>query len=303
MVTEPRVAVYGRTYWDAEVEVEIASITSGKGKVDASVELVQGGFAVNAGRALAGLYRAGAVRVVTLTSWHDWPRLRAALPGGVVLDALLTDDAAPPPISVILNPRRECRILRPRRDEDAADWRVDRVPSGALAARLHILGRLPADFVAGVLRRAHEGGARVAWVGGDGLADDLLRECDVVCVNAREAEALVGHAGTPRQLAEALLGRARPRDALRVVTGAGRAATAVAFREGRARRCLEAAPPPVALARIATLKGVGDAFAAHFLAAACFERSGAPRRRLEARRALAAGQRAASRFLTSRRRS
>jgi len=297
---EPLVAVYGRTYWDAEVAVDLASLASGKGKVDARVAVVQGGFALNAARALAPLLPAGALRVVTLTSWHDWPRLAAALPEGALLDAILSADSAPPPVSIIVNPARECRILRDRHEHDHDGWRVDRVAQGALSARLHIVGRLPVAFVSGVLARARAEGARLAWVGGEALPATLERECDIVCVNSREAERLLGAAGTPRELAEALLRRARVKDALRVVTGAGRAATAAAFRVGRRVKCVEARPAAIAAERITTLKGVGDAFAAHFLAAACFDGRHAPRRRLEVAGALVAAQRAAARFISAR---
>ena len=116
-----------------------------------------------------------------------------------------------------------------------------------------------------------------------------------MCVNAREAAKLVGEAGTPRALATALAARAKARDAVRVVTGAGAAPTSVAFREGRSVRVVEAAPPPAR--RIVTLLGVGDAFAAHFVTEACFAGS-RPRARPDVRAGLKAGQRAAGLVLT-----
>lgn len=296
---EPLIAVYGRTYWDAEVRVDLASLAAGKGKIDARVDLGHGGFALNAARGLGRRFPAGALRVVTLTSWHEWPRLAAALPAGAVLDAILSDDTAPPPVSIIVNPARECRILRDRQEHDSERWRVDRVPVGALSARLHIVGRLPAPFVAGVLAQAHARGARLAWVGGDALGEPLERELDLMCVNSREAERLLGRTGTPREMAEALARRARGKDAVRVVTGAGRAATAAVFRVGRSFECVESRPAAIAPDRIATLKGVGDAFAAHFLAAACFDARGVPRRRLDVAGALAAAQRVATRFIAA----
>ena len=60
-----KVAVYGRTYLDAELEVPLASLAEGKGKLDVEVRAVLGGFGCNAARALAarlpgrGVRRAG----------------------------------------------------------------------------------------------------------------------------------------------------------------------------------------------------------------------------------------------------
>lgn len=294
MAPKPRVAVYGRTYWDAEVEVGLETLSAGKGKVDARVVTRLGGFAFNAARALAGRFAPGAVRVVTVAARLDWPRLLDALPAGVALDALVAADRAPVPTSVILNPARECRILRDAGADDARAWRLDRVRNATLGARLHVAGRLPQPFVAALLERAHASGARLAWVGGHAIDRELERACDLVCVNAREAAQLVGDEGTPRALAAALAGRAKVGDAVRVVTGAGGAPTSVAFRDGRSVRSVEAAPPPVR--RIVTLLGVGDAFAATFVAVACFD-GGRPRTRPDVRLGLAAGQRAAARLL------
>src|SRR5438045_1630776 len=111
MPSEPLVAVYGRTYWDAEVELELSSLASGKGKVDAHVTGRCGGFAGNAARSLGPMFPSNAVRVVTVVSAHEEPRVRAALPEGVALDAVVTEGLGPLPINVILNPARECRIL------------------------------------------------------------------------------------------------------------------------------------------------------------------------------------------------
>ncbi len=47
------IAIYGRTYLDAEVAVALAVLAEGKGKVDVEVTPVLGGFACNAARALA----------------------------------------------------------------------------------------------------------------------------------------------------------------------------------------------------------------------------------------------------------
>lgn len=297
----PRIALYGRTYLDVEVQVPLASLAAAKSKVDAQVIAIHGGFACNAARALGGRFARGDLRVVTVTSWLDWPRLRESLPDAVELDAILTDAAEPlPPISVIIDPARACRIFRDRSERDAPCWRVDRVPSGALGARLHVAGRLPPEFVAELLASSRARQARFAWCGGDSLPLELERECDLMCVNTAEANRLLGTAGrTPRELAEALVGRARVRDAVRVVTGGGQAPTVAAFRQGGAVRCHQARPAPVPPERITRLLGVGDAFAARFLAEACFDARGAPRRRLEVAGALAAAQRVAARFITA----
>ena len=291
------VALYGWTYWDAEVEVDLASLATGKGKVDARVNVVQAGFALNAARALGPSFPAGTVRVVTVTSWDEGRRLERALPPSAVLDAIVTDDLAPPAVSVIINPRRECRILRDRREDDAGRWRLDRVPEGALSAHLHVLGRLPGPFVAGLVARVRGQGSRSAWVGGHGLTEELERDLDLMVVNTREAERLLGRSGAPRDLAEALVARASATQAVRVVTGAGRAPMAAVSREAGTVRYEESAPPAIDPEAIVTLKGVGDAFAAHFLAAACFDEARRPRLRLEVGQALAAGHAAAARFL------
>jgi sugar/nucleoside kinase (ribokinase family) len=293
MRAESLVTVHGRTYLDAEVEVEVDTLVSGKGKVDARVVVVLGGFAMNAARSLGPLFPARAVHVVTVTSSLDVPRLTAALPTGVVLDPLLTAGHASLPVSVILNPARQCRIVRDPSDADEETWRLEHVAPAALGSHLHIVGRVPLPYVAALQEYARAVGARTAWVGGEGLPPALEKGFDVLCVNAREAERLVGYAATTCELAETLASRATVDDALRVVTGAGRSSTAVATRDG----CVEAVPPPVEGA-IRTLKGVGDAFAAHFLAAACFDGE-IPRKRLEGERSLAVAQAAAGKFLVT----
>lgn len=296
---EASLSLYGRTYWDAEVDVDLSTLATGKGKVDTRVRVRHGGFAVNAARALGSVFDAGEVRVVTVTSWLDRPRLLAALPEGVALDAILGEDLAPPPVSVIINPARECRILRDPGEDDGARWKMEDVPLGALAARLHVCGRLPEAFVARLLERAHASGARVGWVGGDAVSPALEQELDLMCVNTREAKRLVGREGSPLELAKVLAHRARPVDAVRVVTGAGGAPTAAAFRDRGVVRVAQAAPAAVPPRQIATLLGVGDAFAAHFFAAACFDADGRARRRLDVRLGLKAAQRAAARALRS----
>lgn len=294
----PRVSLYGRTYLDVEVEVPAVSLTSGKGKVDARITARPGGFPCNAAHTLADRFSPGEVHVVTVAPPSEWPRIRAELPASVRLDALSTASGELP-ISVIIDPAKTCRILRDPWDERAKDWELDRVPRGALEARLQVAGRLPPDFARELLEWGRARGARFAWCGGDALPLELERECDLVCLNTAEASRLLGAQGfTPRELALALAARARVKDAVRVVTGRGQAPTAAAHRQRRAVRCVERSPGAVAAEKIRRLLGVGDAFAAHFLAEACFDSRGEARPRLEVAGALLAAQRAAARFLT-----
>jgi hypothetical protein len=292
------VACYGRTYLDAEVELAIASLASGKGKLDAPVTAVVGGFASNAARALADRLPASALHVVTVASWLDWPRVRASLPGTVELDAIIVDSLAWPPISVIVNPAGECRLLRGRGDEDAASWRLDRVASGARGADLHLLGRLPDPFVRDLLAASRGTGARVAWVGGDAIAPELEVAFALMCVNTAEAMRLVGAGeASPRELARELAARASVDDAVRVVTGRGSAPTAAAVRTARDIVLHESTPAPIPRGAARRLKGAGDLFAARFVVDACCDERGARRDVLHVATALASAQAAAARFI------
>jgi hypothetical protein len=299
----PSVTLYGRTYLDAEVEIALATLAEGKGKVDVEVAAVLGGFASNAARALDGRLPAGSVRLVTVTSWLDWPRLRGALPASVMLDAILDGTGSSsswPSISVIVNPAAACRLLRGRGDADAAQWTLDRVTAGALAARLHILGRVPSTFLAELLARRTEG-MRIAWCGGDALSLEHETELDLLCVNAAEAGRLLGTTvRSPGELARGLAARATAIGAVRLVTGRGESPAVAAVREAQAVRCHEgAAPAKIASSRVQRLKGVGDVFAASFLVEACFDARGVARRRVDVTGALASARKAAARFITS----
>lgn len=294
------ITIYGRTYLDAQVEVDLETLGTGKGKVDATVLAGFGGFACNAARAIGNLLPAGAVRVVTAASPLDVPRLRAALPKGVRLDAIPAPGGreAFAPVSIIINPTSGCRILRDPMDRDRGVWRPASVAPAAWRARLHMMGRLPVAFASAVLRRARAHGAWFGWVGGDALPPTLEARCDLLCVNAREAGLLLGVTGrTAREMAEALAARARRAGAVRVVTGAGRAPAAAAFREGGRVRIEEARPREVSGSK--RLLGVGDVFAVRFLVAACFDAGGRPRSELDVPGALAAAQRAAEEYLVS----
>ncbi len=298
-MTGARVAVYGRTYLDAEVTVPLASLTDGKGKADVDVTAILGGFAANAARALSGRLPRQSLRVVTVTSWLDWPRLRRGLPEDVELEAIVAGDPDSPwpPISVIVNPGSTCRLLRGRAESDATEWRIDRVASGALAARLHVVGRLPAPFVAELAERARATGGRIAWVGGDALPRELESRCDLMCVNTAEAKRLLGSASdSPQELATALASRA-PAGAVRLVTGRGDAPAVAAVREQGGIACHARAPSAIPKAKVRRLKGAGDVFAAHFLVEACFDRRGGLRSRLDVPGALATAQKIAGAYI------
>jgi sugar/nucleoside kinase (ribokinase family) len=273
------VALYGRTYLDAEVTIPLESLATGKGKVDVEVTAVLGGFPCNAARALAS--RLSDITVVTRISSLDLPRLRAALPPGTVIHAVATDSEDWPPVTVIVNPAQECRLLRSGRAGDLAAADVTDVPSAAL----HIFGRVDPSLV------AHVEGAR-AWCAGAGNEINL---CDLACVNTAEARAILGRSdGSPRELAVALLSRAQRDGAVRVVTGRGDAPTAAATHDA----VYESAPAPIPRDQIRTFKGVGDVFAAHFFVEAVLDARGERRRQLEVERALAMAQAAAGKFMT-----
>ena len=59
MASDCRIALYGRTYLDAEVQVALSSLTAGKGKIDARV------VAVNMGTEPAALDLRGRVLVAS----------------------------------------------------------------------------------------------------------------------------------------------------------------------------------------------------------------------------------------------
>lgn len=301
LAPEVAVAIYGRTYLDAEVTVPLATLAERKGKVEAPVTAVLGGFGCNAARVIGPRLAPAPVRLVTVISPLDLRRLRAAVPAQVALDPLLDerDELAWPPLSVIINPAGECRLLRGLADDDEAQWTIDRVSPATLAARLHLIGRVPAAFVAGLLAR-RAAGARIAWCGGDAVPPELEAELDVMCVNVAEAQRLLGtEERAPRVLAEALARRARPGTA-RLVTGRAEAPSVVALRVPDGVRCTAGAPPaPLAPSEIKSLKGVGDVFASRFLLAACLDPAGQPRPALELAGALASAGEAATTFLTT----
>lgn len=306
------VALYGRTYLDAEVEIPLDVLATGKGKVDAEVRAVLGGFPCNAARALAGRLRGEDLTIVTRIAAIDVPRLRAAAPPGARIEAIDTGSLDWPPITVIVNPASDCKLLRSGRPGDLCADDLRAIP----AAALHVFGRVDRGLVGAVRRAAPD--AVLAWCAGAGDRD-AIDACDLACFNTAEARALVGDgpggerqaaaghdrhaprsaspvdARSTRELACVLAERAR-RPAVRVVTGRGGAPTAAAVRRGDHVHCVEATPAPVAQPR--RLKGAGDVFAAHFVVEAALDDHGAPRPALELERALALAQRAVAAFMS-----
>lgn len=301
MSSAPALVLYGRTYWDAEVEVDLDSLAAGKGKQDVPVRVMLGGWGCNAARTLAPRFGEGAVRVVTVSSSLDLARLRAQLPDGVHVTAIDSGETARdmPPVSVIVNPSSACRLLRDPLGENDARWSWEAVPAEAHAARLHLIGRVPASFARDVVVAAAEHGGRTGWVGGDALPIELERELDVVCVNSAEAGRLLATDGAaPRDNALLLMERTDRPAAVRVVTGGSKSPTVAAVREPDGVRCYEASAALIPRERITRLKGAGDCFAATFLAATWFDAAGEllPAPRVAA--ALAEAQRATEDFIT-----
>ena len=287
------IALYGRTYLDAEVEIPLALLATGKGKVDVEVRAVFGGFPCNAARALAGRMRAEDVAIVTRISSLDLPRLRAALPPGTAIRAIASDDdLAWPPVTVIVNPASECRLLRSGRPGDLRAADVGPIPR----ADLHVFGRVDHSLVEDV--RSADARALLAWCAGAGGDAPAVHRCDLACVNTAEARALVGNdTASTRELAIALAERGAP-GCVRVVTGRGDAPAVAAVRGDAGLRCFESAPAPIPREQIRRLKGVGDAFAAHFFVEVVFDDRGQRRDELEVERALGLAQAAAARFMT-----
>jgi hypothetical protein len=286
------VALYGRTYLDAELEIPIAELAAGKGKVDVEVTAVLGGFPCNAARALVGRLRAEDIVVVTAMPALDLPRLRAALPPGTTLEVSADDSLDWPPITVIVNPARECRLLRSGRTGDLRASRLRALP----AASLHVFGRVEPALVGEVRRAAPD--AFLAWCGGATAAAEVVRLCDLACVNLAEARALLAaETGTTRELALALAEGAPP-GGVRVVTGRGDAPAVAAVRSDRGVECFESAPDPIARGQIRRLKGAGDVFAAHFVVEAVLDGAGQRRDQLDVARALSAASARAAAFMT-----
>lgn len=287
------IALYGRTYLDAEVEVPLELLATGKGKVDVEVTAKLGGFPCNAARALAGRFAAGDLHVVTRISPLDLPRLRAALAAGVHIHAVATaTDEEWPPLAVIVNPARECRLLRSGRAGDLGAAEVKEVPPAAL----HVFGRIDPGVVAHVRGAVSE--AVLAWCGGASADAEIVHMCDLACVNTAEARTLLAAPdASTRELAVALAERA-PARGVRIVTGRGDAPAVAAVRGASGVQCHEAAPAPIARDQVRTLKGVGDVFAAHFFAEVALDERGVRRAELAVERALLAAHAAAAAFMT-----
>jgi sugar/nucleoside kinase (ribokinase family) len=294
-----KIVFYGRTYWDVVVRVPIASVTGAKSKMDAPVTMMLGGFANNAARAIAGSFR-GEIDVVTVTSRAEHARIRAELPRSVGLIALPASKRdAPHPLTVVLDPAGACRIFRdPFEKKDAGDWNVTRPIAAGARTGLHVCGRLPIPFLKKLREATAAYGTPLGWVGGAALPRRLEQQCDLICVNRKEARELLGTSDDDaRSLAEALAKRARLPFAVRVVTGR-EGGTAAAINEQGQVMSVVAMNAPTGSKKITRLLGVGDVFAATFIASAYYEKS-VLQRRPAIERALDAAQRAAARFITS----
>jgi sugar/nucleoside kinase (ribokinase family) len=291
--TARSIAIYGRTYLDAELEVPIGELAQGKGKVDVEVRAMFGGFPCNAARALVGRLPAEQVAIVTRIPAIDLARLRAAVPADTQLHVVEDDSLDWPPITVIFNPADECRLLRSGRAGDLRAHDLCELP----AASVHVFGRVDASLVGDV--RHAQPSARLAWCAGASAPLDVIDDCDLACVNTAEARTLTGDAEAPtRELAIALARRARE-GSVRVVTGRGTAPTVAAIREASGVRCVESAPAPIPREQIRRLLRVGDVFAARFVVEATLDQNGQPHAEMQIENALAAAQAAAGAFMVS----
>jgi hypothetical protein len=300
------IAIYGRTYLDAELEVPIDQLATGKGKVDVEVRPILGGFPCNAARALAGRLPADEIAIATRIPAIDLPRLRAAVPAGTQIHAVADDTLDWPPITVIVNPASDCRLLRSGRAGDLVAADLGELPS----ASVHVFGRVDASLVGDVWRAAPD--AVLAWCAGASAPLSVIDACDIVCVNTAEAIALTGIEGTTRDLATRLAEHASPRAGstgssamtgssmsavIRVVTGRGSAPTVAAVRTGSGLQLFESAPPPIPRDQVRRLLRVGDVFAARFVVEATLDDRGQRRAAVDIQRALVAAQAAAGEFM------
>ena len=284
------IAIYGRTYLDAELDVAIAELATGKGKVDVEVRPMLGGFPCNAARALAGRLPVDQVAIVTRIGAIDLPRLHAAVPRGTVVHAVTDDSLDWPPITVIVNPARECRLLRTGRPGDLNAADLGELPS----ASVHVFGRVDASLPAEVRRAAPD--AVLAWCAGASAPLDVIDRCDIACVNTAEARALLSSEAPTRELALDLARRASTA-AIRVVTGRGDAPTVAAVRTATGIATFESAPAPIPRDKIRRLLRVGDVFAARFVVEVTLDEHGQRRGAFAVEQALAAAQAAAGEFM------
>jgi hypothetical protein len=283
-------AIYGRTYLDVELEVPLDELAHGKGKVDVEVRPQLGGFPCNAARSLATRLPAAQVAIATRISALDLPRLHHALPAGTVVHAVTDDSLDWPPITVIVNPARECRLLRTGRPGDLTAEDLGELPH----ASVHVFGRVAPSLPGAVRRRSPD--ALLAWCAGASASLDVIDLCDLACVNTAEARALLGNEASTRELAVALVERLT-RPGVRVVTGRGDAPTVAAVRTASGVETFESAPAPIPRDQIRRLLRVGDVFAAHFIVEASLDEHGTRRGELDVRRALVAAQAAAGEFM------
>jgi hypothetical protein len=284
------IAIYGRTYLDAELEVPIDQLATGKGKVDVEVRPMLGGFPCNAARALVGRLPAAEVAIVTRIPAIDLPRLRAAVPAGTQIHAVAEDTLDWPAITVIVNPASDCRLLRTGRAGDLTAADLGELPQ----ATVHVFGRVDPSLVGDVRRAAPD--AVLAWCAGASASLSVLDECDIACVNTAEARTLLRSEGTTRELALAFAERSRP-GCIRVVTGRGDAPTVAAVRDDHGARSVEAAPAPIPRGLIRRLLRVGDVFAARFVVEVTLDAQARRRTMFDVEPALHAAQAAAGEFM------
>jgi sugar/nucleoside kinase (ribokinase family) len=297
------ISFYGKTYWDVEIQVDIATLSAGKGKVDVPVQLTVGGFACNAARAVHLHAAARDSMVVTVCAPADQERLTCSLPSNTSLQPLLTADSPArfPDISVILNPASDCRILRDPGPADDPLWSFDALAPKVLASNVHALGRVPVAFAAEVISHAAETNTKVAWCGGDALPRKLEAMCHLVCVNQAEAASMLEAAPnslSTSKLATALAARAKADGAMRMVTGRGSQPTIVAMRVGSEILLASSEPEAIDRADIQGFLGVGDAFAATYIVHVFFTEDGGLRSAPDVSTALRVAQSAATSFLT-----
>ena len=297
------ITFYGKTYWDVEMQVDTATLSSGKGKVDTPVQLTVGGFACNAARAVHSHSAASDSMVVTVCAPADQERIVWSLPTSTTLQPLLTEDSPRcfPDISVILNPASDCRILRDPGPANDPLWSFDALAPKVLESDVHALGRVPVAFAAEVISHAEAKKTKVAWCGGDALPPDLEAMCHLICVNQAEAASMLGAVPgslSTAELATALAARAMVDGAMRMVTGRGAQPTIVAMQVASEIQLASSEPEAIERDKIQGFLGVGDAFAATYLVHVFFAADGSLRSVPAIPAALGAAQQAATHFLT-----
>jgi sugar/nucleoside kinase (ribokinase family) len=296
---EAILTLVGVTYRDLDASLD--AVEDGKRSGDVGVEF--GGFAMNAARAAVRCLPAGAVHLVTLVPWAEYPAVSRSMPEGAIFDPILLDDAPSgrlPDSLVLSDPSRDLRAILKGRHDLHSLLSLERITEGALGASIIAVGRVPAEFARKLLDQCQRRESLFAWCGGSALPVELEAECPILLVDRDEAVEMLewpdSGAGTG-ELALALARRARVSGAIRVVTGGGTRPTAAACDAGGSWECLEA--DPVTIADPKHPKGAGDGFAARFLATAFADRTGVARRKPALPEALQHARFAAAEFVAS----